>query len=138
MQTFTPLSQLTEQRLAELGVRISTDGFAPHEPAINDLIDAVRQSGVDVPAATVLADRNAPEVARSRALAAVSSAWPEVRAALQDRFDDSFGELLGAWTAHHDLRRSAADVADLADSRSELDQVRRNAAAARRGLATSA
>ncbi len=40
------------------------------------------------------------------------------------RISPNLDRLLSAWNAHHELRRSGADVRELAESRHHLDRIR--------------
>jgi hypothetical protein len=60
--------------LEQLGVDLDRRGFAPHEPAVRQVVRLARTYGLGGAAVGVLADTNAPEVARMRAFGIVATA----------------------------------------------------------------
>ncbi len=81
----------------------------------------------------VLQDPLAPQPAWFRALGRLVADWPSISAdyAELEQFDETFQRLLDAANEHAALVRSNAELAELADSRGRLDQLRLVAAQCR-------
>jgi len=74
MSTRTASSADLVSDVIRLGFELDAHGFIGREASVRQLVRDARSRGVDGPAVGVLADSTAPDVARLRAFAAVSSA----------------------------------------------------------------
>ena len=113
--------------LAQLGAAVHDHGFGPNEQQLADVAALAHQVRPDWSVPDVVSDRAYPEIVRARALSRLSADWESIRhdlEAFRARFEADLTELLTRWNAHQDLRRTAAPVAELADSRSRLDTIR--------------
>ena len=131
----------TTEAIAQLGTALATDGFAPHEDAVADIVATAAEHLAPTASLAVLADTMAPDIVRARAFSVVAADLANHRlhpAEPAEDFDRSFQELLSAWVHHHDLHRHEASVDQLWVSRASLDEHRLSAARQRRQLASSA
>ena len=80
MSTRTASSTDLVSDVIRLGFDLDAHGFTGREAAVRQLVRDARSQGIDGPAVGVLADGGAPDVARLRAFATVSSALANITA----------------------------------------------------------
>lgn len=124
----------TAYDIAQLGRRVTNDGFAAHEAEVRALVRFVEQCDLQPVAAQVLGDRTAPSTARGRALGKICQHWNDIVGAQRDcDFSTRFHKLLDQWN-RHESHRDAGDLAGLWRSRAELDELRLGTTQARNRL----
>jgi hypothetical protein len=124
----------TTADLASLGIELDDDGFGPHEGTVAEIVALARLVMPDLATVDVLGDVTAPEVVRARAFSVLAANWQQCHILLleRDRINESFTDLLSAWSHHQDLRLANSSLEELLSSRTALDQSRLEAARQRR------
>lgn len=129
----------TQPDLTALGWAVFEDGLAAHAGELSSLAQLIATVAPDDQVAAIMADPDAPEVVRARALAHVTGSWSRYHRALvaasREDFEAAFTELLDAWRTHEQLRVTAAPTAELFASRMALDSQRERVGFLRRRLA---
>jgi hypothetical protein len=133
MDTLLP----TTADIARLGVAIDRFGFEARHSEVAEVVGVARHAGCSQAALDVLDDPAATAVVRTRAFAKLAACWDDIRensVDRQERFEESFQQLLSAWRAHDDLRKQPGWHTEQASSRSALDRQRLETARHRSAL----